>query len=183
MQLRSNGKLTHGLIGQVKQWEKVSSMGRPGKFYEYRGKKGKVTFPFWVDAYSDYRLTIGTVVKQDYGRAKIIIDDKEIDALNCQLDVGGYIPVQKDFYVPALTEGEHSLSLELMDSNEIGIEGFKLTTRPAMLKTFMISQSFPGFIGKEDICRFTSPDHWHTIESWIFRESFRIISCRIKFKF
>ncbi len=149
MQIYSIGELNNGLTGHEKQWGNISSMGRPGVFYEYDGKKGKVTFPFSVDVYSDYRLTIGAVVNQEYGRAKILVDNKAIDILNCQLDVGGYVPVQKDFYVPALTEGEHSLSLELIDNSKMGIEGFKLTPRPAMLKEFVISQSFPGFIGEE----------------------------------
>jgi hypothetical protein len=149
MQVFSIGELKDGLKGQEKQWEKVSSMGRPGVFYEYCGKMGKVTFPLSVDTYSDYRLTIGTVVRQNYGRAKILIDAKEIDVLNCQLDVGGYVPVQKEFYIPALAEGDHSLSLELIDTSSIGFEGFKLTSRPAMVQGFMISQSFLGFIGEE----------------------------------
>jgi len=145
----SIGDLKDELKGQEKQWKTISSMGRPGVFYEYSGKNGKVTFPFSVDTYSDYRLTLSAVANQNYGRAKILVDDNAIDIINCQLDVGGYVPVQKEFYVPALTKGEHSITLELLDASEIGIEGFKLASRPALVKSFMISQSFSGFLFEE----------------------------------
>ena len=143
MRIASYGKLDGAKV-RIVEWQEISKMGRPGRFYEYSGN-GRVRFTFNVDKYSDYQLTIGKAVSRDYGAAKIFIDDRPVGVLTCTRDVGSILPAFEDFYVPALAAGEHMLTLQLTGDGKIGVEGYKIVDQPAQVKAFVISQSFPGY--------------------------------------
>ncbi|MBN1352912.1 hypothetical protein JXJ21_26215 [candidate division KSB1 bacterium] len=148
LKLVTPGQLSENLTRQAIQWNSVSKMGRPGLFYEYSGKNGRIDFPFSIDTLSDYNLTVALVMERSYGRASVLVDDQPVGILNGDQDVGACVPVQREFYVPLLAAGEHTLSFVLLDDRKIGLEGFRFTPRSAMVDKFLLSQSFAGFIGE-----------------------------------
>ena len=144
MALQNPGELANGLEHREMDWQSASNMDRPGVFYEYWGKGGSVALPFAVETYSDYALNLASVVHRSYGRARVSVGGVEVGVLDCGQDVAVHVPVTREFCVRRLEPGAHTLTLEMLDSNRVGIEGFGLTPQPARIETFLISQSFPG---------------------------------------
>ena len=141
--------LPAGIESTTLGWPKVTKLERPGSFYQYQGSAGQIRFPFTVEAFSDYRMTLAAIGKNGYGTAKILIDDREIGTLDGHLDVDEYMPIEQEIYVSRLTPGAHTLTFETSDNATIGLEGFRFEAVPAMVDQFYVSQSIPGSISQD----------------------------------
>lgn len=139
-----------GASTQIVEWQRISKRGGPGQFYEYNGKDGKIYYEFDVNTFSNYRLIFGKVISEDYGTAEVLIDGKTLGVLNCTQEGDVTIPALEYFDVPALSQGEHTLILQISDEKSVGIDGFGFETLPARVDKFLISQAFPGFMEDED---------------------------------
>jgi hypothetical protein len=143
------GKVGQDLQGRVVNWPDVTSTGRPGAFYEYAGAQSGVHFSFNIEKLSDNVLTLARVVHKDYCAADILVDGNKIGVLEGHQEGPGYLPARQDILVRGLAAGEHTLTFALAEQGRFGFEGFKLTSQPAIIENFVISQSFGAFPGDQ----------------------------------
>jgi len=147
MKRPNSATLSGGVAAKRIEWPEVSKMGRPGEFYEFQGSKGgSITFPMDISVFGDYRLILAKVIHPRLGSASVWVDDQKIGRLTCGKKVGGYIPVEQEFYVPRLSVGSHRLIFRFNGTQKIAVEGFNWRRLPAKLDQFLISQSFPGYL-------------------------------------
>ena len=144
--LNSKGRMVNGLTAKEIKWSDQNNLGRPGRFFTYKGKGGQTSFDFTVDEYADYHLDVFKVVDKSYSAATLLIDGKAVGNMSCQLDVGNPVPTHEIFTIKGLAKGKHTLTFMSADNNTIGLEGFNFYAIPATIDKFMISQSFDGYI-------------------------------------
>ncbi len=120
-----------------------------GSFKEYQTKGGSISYTFNVDEYFDYTLNIQKVMNGNYGRAQVWIDSDFIGEINCLRAIDISIPAEQEFYLPLLSKGQHTFTLKFKKEAKIGIGKISLIKIPIKIKEFLISQSFPGFMGKK----------------------------------
>ncbi len=147
-----NGRLSGELRAQKIWWRKVNTMGRPGWFMRYEGPaQAEVRFSFSVPQFADYRVTVGKVVSREFGPVVISVDGKPVGEMNDFMDVAQPIPEFEEFLAPRLNPGKHVLGFRLKKSGRFAVEGFQATPLPAVVDRFLISQSFPGYVGDEGV--------------------------------
>ena len=130
-------------------WKDVSVMEYPGNYYELQSLSGSIKYVINVEESFDYKLKINKAIYEDYGSAEIFMDNKSIGILNCYRNIDKSIPAVQEFYVSNLPSGKHDLTLKINEKSKIGIENISLIKIPLAIKKFLVSQSFPGFMGEE----------------------------------
>jgi hypothetical protein len=127
----------------------VAIMPYPGNYLEYDSEGGSISYGFYVDEYFDYKLIIQKVVNRPFRSAEVWIDNNFIGNLNCSSDFNITIPAEQEFYIPLLSKGQHSFTLKFKKETKIGIGNISMIKIPIKIKEFLISQSFPGFMGEK----------------------------------
>ena len=88
-------------------------------------------------------------MNSSFGKAEVWIDNNFIGDLNCSGDFNIIIPAEQEFYLPLLAKGRHTFTLKFKEESKIGIEEISLIKIPIKIKEFLISPSFPGFMGEK----------------------------------
>jgi len=126
----------------------VAIMSYPGNYLEFNSNRGSISYDFYVDEYFDYKLIIQKVMNSTFGSAEVWIDNIFIGILACSGDFNNIIPAEQEFYIPLLSKGQHSIIFKFNKKAKIGIEKISLIRIPMKIKEFLISPSFPGFMGE-----------------------------------
>lgn len=134
---------------QEKLIKDVSVVPYPGTFQELKSDKGTLEFEFEIEENFDYKLKIHKVMNKDYGSAQVWVDGKLLGNLICMKEVEKSVPGLQEFYMPSLVKGKHKLVFKFDSAKKIGVEKMILTKIPIKIDTFIISQSFPGFMGEK----------------------------------
>jgi hypothetical protein len=127
----------------------VAIMPYPGNYLEYDSEVGSISYDFYVDEYFDYKLVIQKVMNSSFGSAEVWIDNSFIGDLNCIGDFDITVPAEQEFYIPLLSKGQHSIIFKFKKKAKIGIENISLIKIPIKIKKYLISPSFPGFMGEK----------------------------------
>jgi hypothetical protein len=127
----------------------VSVVAYPGRFMEIEAPKSIISHEFMVDEYFDYELNFYKIMNNSYGSAEVWVDNQFLGELDCKGMIEKSVPNLQKMYVPKLSKGKHKLLFKFNASKKIGIEKIVLTRLPIKVEEFLISQSFPGFMGKK----------------------------------
>ena len=131
------------------EWKKVSNIKSSGEYVEYNSEGGSIDYSINIEEDFDYKVIINKVMNREYGSVQLLLDNKPLGTLNCSRDIAISIPSVQEFSASSLTSGSHKITLKFIDNIKIGIEKISLIKTPIPIKKFLISQSFPGFIGDE----------------------------------
>jgi hypothetical protein len=130
-------------------WKNVSNINSSGEFIEYNSEGGSIIYTISIEDDFDYKLKINKVMNREYGSVQFLLDNKPLGTLNCSRDIAISIPSVQEFSTSSLTRGSHKITLKFKDNIKIGIEKISLIKTQIPIKEFLLSQSFPGFIGDD----------------------------------